>query len=58
MERIENNKITKRVYVGECAGSCSGGRLHKRWNDTMKDCLRKRGLDVRQSRRMVNGRGL
>ena len=28
----------------------------KRWIDTVKDCLRKRGLDVRQVRRMVQDR--
>ena len=30
VERIENDKITKRVYVGEFAGSCSVGRPRKR----------------------------
>ena len=29
------------------------GRPKKRWIDTVKDCLRKRGLDVRQAGRMV-----
>ena len=53
MERIENDRITKRVNVGECADSCSMSRLWRRWIDTMKDCLRKTGLDVRQARRMV-----
>ena len=42
-----------REYVGECAGSCSVVRPQKKWIDTMKDCLRKRGLDVRLTRRMV-----
>ena len=55
---MKNNRIAKRVYVGECAGSRSMGRLRKRWIDSMKDCLKKRGLDVRQTRRMVHGRGL
>ena len=27
MEKMENNRITKRVYVGECADSLSVGRL-------------------------------
>ena len=45
VERMENNRIFKRVYVGECAG-----RPRKRWIDTVKDYLRKRGLDVRQPR--------
>ena len=49
MKRLmKNDRITKRVYVRVCAGSRSVGRPQKRWNDTMKDCLKKRGLDVRQ----------
>ena len=30
VERLENDRITKRVYVGECAGSHSVGRPRKR----------------------------
>ena len=36
-----------------CTGSQSVGRPQKRWIDTMKECLRKRGMDVRQARRIV-----
>ena len=53
MERTERDKIRKRVYVGECAGIRSVGRLRKRWIDIVKECLKKRCLDVRQARRMV-----
>ena len=42
-----------REYIEECAGSRSGSRPRKRWIDTVKDCLRKRSLDVRQERRMM-----
>ena len=56
VEMMENDRFAKRVYVGEHAGSHLLGRLWKRWNDTMKECLRKRGLDVRQARRMVQDR--
>ena len=52
VKRMENDRIAKRVYVRECAGSRSVGR----WIDTVKDCLKKRGLDVRQARRMVHDR--
>ena len=45
--RMANDRFAKRVYVGECAGSCSVGRPWKRWIDILKECLRKRGLDVR-----------
>ena len=50
---VERDRIAKRVYIGECAGSRSVGRLRKRSIDTVKECLRKRGLDVRQARRIV-----
>ena len=52
-KRIENDRIAKRAYVGECTSSYSVGRLQKRWIDTVKNSLRKKGLDVRQARRMV-----
>ena len=53
MERIEKDRIAKRVYVGECAGIRSVCRPWKRSVDTVKDCLIKRGLDIRQARKMV-----
>ena len=55
-ERMERHRITKRVYVGVCTGNRSVGRPPKRWIDTVKECLRKRGLDVRQARRTVQDR--
>ena len=55
---MEIDRIAKRVYVGECAGSRPVGRPRKRWIDTMKDCSKKRGLDVRQARRMVHDRNV
>ena len=56
VERMENDRLAKRVYVGECAGSRSMGRQRKRWIDTVKDCLKKRGLEIRQARKMVHDR--
>ena len=37
VERMEKDRIAKRVYVGECGGSRSVGRPRKRWIDTVKD---------------------
>ena len=54
---MENDRIAKGVYVAVCVGSCSVGSLRKRWIDTVKECL-KRGLDVRQARRMVHDRSV
>ena len=47
--------ITKRVYVGEFNGNRSAGRPRKRWLDTVKECLKKRGLDVPQDRSVYEG---
>ena len=38
VERMEKDRISKRVYVGESPGSCSVGKPWKRWTDTVKDC--------------------
>ena len=53
---MEREKIAKGFYVGEFAGSGSVGRPWKRWIDTVKECLKKRGLDIRQASRMVQSR--
>ena len=46
VERIENDRVAERVYVGECAGICSVGKPRSRSIDIMKVCLKERGLDV------------
>ena len=45
VERMERGRIVKTVYIGECAGIHPVGTLQKSWTDTVKECLRKRGLD-------------
>ena len=64
VERMEKDRIAKRVYVGECAGSYSVGRPRKRWIDTMKVFKQKKkgvwmsGKQGEWSRIGVNGGGL
>ena len=50
VEKTKNDSIAKRFYVRKCVGSRSVGWPRKRWIDTVKNCLKKRGLDVRQAR--------
>ena len=38
VERMENDRIAKRVYLGEGAGNRSVGRPQKRWIDIVRDC--------------------
>ena len=53
-----NNRIAKRVYMGECVGNCLVSCPQKKWIDKVNDCLKKkkRGLNVREARRMVHDR--
>ena len=56
VERMERGMSAKLVYVGEFAGSRSVGSPRKRLIDTVKECLKKRRVDVRQARRLVQDR--
>ena len=49
---MENDRIAKRVYVGECAG-----RSRKRLIDTVKDCRKKRfrGQANKENRNVERG---
>ena len=51
----EENRL-KNGSRDKSAGSRSVGRPRKSWIDTVKDCLKKRGLDVRKARRIVHDR--
>ena len=55
---MEDDRSAKRSYVRECAGSRSEGKPRKEWIDTVKDCLKERGLDARQARRIVHDRSV
>ena len=55
---MENDRIAENIYIGEYAGNRSIGWLRKWWIDTVEDCLKKRGLEVRLTRRMVHDRSL
>ena len=54
---MERDRIAERVYVSYVLVVIQWvGSGRDRWMDTVKECLRKRGLDVRQARRMVQDR--
>ena len=62
MKKVDVEKMSTNILerdkegVLRWSGSRSVGRSQKRWTDTVKLCLRKRGLDVRQARRILNAR--
>ena len=58
VEGMENDRIAKRIYVGECAGSHSVGSPPKKWINTREAMLEEIALDVRRARRMVHDRSV
>ena len=54
VERMENDRMAKRICVGECVGSRLVGRPRKRGIDSVNECLKKRGLNVGEQ----EGRGV
>ena len=58
VERMGNDRIAKIIYVRESAGIRPVGRRRERWTEAVKVCLKKRGSEVRQTRKMVNVRSV
>ena len=56
IDRMENDRVAKRVYVGEYVGSRLVGQLQKRWIGSVNNCLKKRDLNVGRAGRMVYDR--
>ena len=56
IERMRNNMITKRVYVGECMKSCWVDQEQNRWTDAVNDCKKiKFWMLVKQRERCMTG---
>ena len=56
MERMENERLVKRVYVSKVEGRRARGRPRKRWLDGVQEALEKRGLDIQEVRDCVTDR--
>ena len=56
MEKMGNCMDGERVYKEECVGFRQVGPLQKRCVDSVKECLKKRGVDVRQAKRTIQWR--
>ena len=54
VDRMENDRGIKRLRMGECDGARPVDRPRKMWVDTVKYCLKKKGLDIRQIERRVH----
>ena len=66
VERMEGERLVKKIYRAEVEGNRRRGRPRRRWMDEVKGCLSERGLSIpeaeecvkdrREWRRIVGGR--
>lgn len=56
VERMEGERVVRRVYVSEGVGRRSIGRPRKRWKDNVSECIRKRGLSLNEAELLVRDR--
>ena len=56
MERMDENRLVKRMYKGECVGDKRRGRPKNKWIGSVKFCLAERNLDLVEASRLVHNR--
>ena len=58
MERMDVNRLVKRMYNSECVGDRPVGRPKKRWIESLKECLTERNVSLGEARRFVHDRSV
>ena len=56
VERMDEERMVKRVYEASVEGVRRRGRPRRSWMDEVVKCLNKRGLDIQRARECVNDR--
>jgi hypothetical protein len=56
VERMDGNRLVKRMYSSECVGNRPVGRPKKRWIDSVKECLIERNVNLVEARRLARDR--
>ena len=57
IERMEEVRLTKRIYISEVEGNRGRGRPKRRWRDAVNDVLARGGLDMQEGERRARNRG-
>ena len=50
VERMVDERLTKKVYKSEVGGARGRGRLNFRWMDGVKDAYKSRGMGLAKAR--------
>ena len=56
VERMDDERIVRKVFKSECVGVRAIGRPRKRWIDSARECMNKRGIGPREAERLVHDR--
>ena len=56
LERMDESRLVKRVYRGECVGNKRRGRPRTKWIKSVELCLEKRNLGLDEARGFVHNR--
>ena len=56
MERMNDSRLVKRMYSGECVGNRPAGRPKRKWIESVNKCLKERNVSLVEVRRKVYNR--
>src|SRR5678816_2521990 len=56
VERMDDSRLVKRMYSGECAGYRPAGRPKKKWIDSVKEFLEERNVSLPKAKRKVHNK--
>ena len=56
MERMNDSRLVKRMYSGECVGNRPAGRPKRKWIESVNECLKERNVSLAEARIKVHDR--
>src|SRR5678815_2110545 len=56
VERMNDSRLVKRMYSGECVGNRPVGRPKKKWIESVNECLKERNESLADARIKVHNR--
>src|SRR5678815_4819944 len=56
VERMNDSRLVKRMYSGECFGNRPAGRPKKKWIESVKECLQVTNVSLAKARRKMHDR--
>src|SRR5678815_2020700 len=56
MERMNDSRLVKRMYSGECVRNRPAGRPKKKWIESVNECLKERDMSLAEARIKVHNK--